>query len=152
VRDPQILLRRLAYRVGYRVLRLSGAVLRLRTRGVKCVICRGDEVLLVRHTYGDRRRWELPGGGIKRREDALAAATREALEELGVRIEVWHPLGSLTIRNRVRNDRLSAFVARVGDIELRLDPGEIAEARWFPRAQLPPRRGAAVAHMVSLTR
>ena len=73
LRDPLL---RLAFRVGYRVLRVWWFVRRPTTRGVKCVLTCGDEILLVRHTYGRTDRWELPGGGVKRREEPRAAASR----------------------------------------------------------------------------
>lgn len=43
-------------------------------------------VLLVRLSY--RQRWGVPGGLLKRGEGAGAAARREALEEVGLRIEL----------------------------------------------------------------
>ena len=53
------------------MLRAYRFVLHPRVRGVRCVLVHGDELLLVRHSYGDRR-WGLPGGLIKRSEDARA--------------------------------------------------------------------------------
>ena len=47
---------RAAYRVAHRVLEVYWWVVRPTKRGVVCVLTRGEEVLLVRHTYG--RRWE----------------------------------------------------------------------------------------------
>ena len=43
-------------------------------------------VLLIRHSYGSGR-WMLPGGGIARGEDPLAAATRELAEETGCALD-----------------------------------------------------------------
>jgi 8-oxo-dGTP pyrophosphatase MutT (NUDIX family) len=46
-------------------------------------------ILLVRHSYGSGR-WMLPGGGIKRGEDPLAAGVRELREETACEIaEAW---------------------------------------------------------------
>jgi 8-oxo-dGTP pyrophosphatase MutT (NUDIX family) len=39
-------------------------------------------LLLIRHSYGSGN-WMLPGGGIGRREEPLAAALRELVEETG---------------------------------------------------------------------
>ena len=58
--------RRAGYRVAHAGLRVYWRVARPQTRGVKCVVRDGDDVVFVRHSYGDRRLWELPGGGIKR--------------------------------------------------------------------------------------
>ena len=74
------------YRLAWHAARVYWFVARPRMRGVKCVITRGDEVLLIRHTYGDRGAWELPGGSIKRGEAPLAAARRETFEEVGLSI------------------------------------------------------------------
>ena len=43
-------------------------------------------VLLVRHTY--RQRWGVPGGLLNRGEEPRDAARREALEEVGLRVEL----------------------------------------------------------------
>ncbi len=53
----------------------------LRQRGTAVVI-RDSKVLLVRDR--GRRRFSLPGGGIKENEPAASAAGRELFEELGL--------------------------------------------------------------------
>jgi 8-oxo-dGTP pyrophosphatase MutT (NUDIX family) len=48
-----------------------------------------NRVLLVRHSYGNRR-WYLPGGGIGRDERPIDAAVRELAEETGCALaEPW---------------------------------------------------------------
>src|SRR5579875_1019747 len=79
-------LKRTGYRTAYNVLRVYWFVRRPEVRGVKCVLTKGDRVLLVRHTYGDRR-WDLPGGRMRRDEPAVNTARREMQEELGVEIQ-----------------------------------------------------------------
>ena len=128
---------RAAYRAGYRVMRLYWRAFSPEKRGVKCVLTRGGEVLLVRHTYGHERRWELPGGGVKRGEEPAAAARREAREELGVDIGDWRFLGDLFERIDGKRDRLWCFESELAAGEVERDGVEIAEARWFDRAELP---------------
>jgi len=129
-------LRRWLLRAAYRGLVVYRKVMRPHTRGVKCLICRGDEVLLVRHTYGDRERWELPGGGCKRREQPLDAARREISEELGVVIDDWRYLGVLAQREHGPSGRAFCFAGRGEGLDLEIDGGEIAQARWFARDEL----------------
>ena len=148
LRDP---LFRLAYRVGYRLLRLWWLVASPSKEGVKCVLTREREVLLVRHTYGRTDRWELPGGGVKRRETPEAAATRETREELGLDVEGWAALGDLFDRSDRKRDHLWCFSAGVDGQAVEIDRAEIAEARWFARDALPEPRARYVERIVGLS-
>src|SRR2546421_9787892 len=98
-------IRRFGYRLAYAILRVYWFLGRPRAYGVKCVLTRGDDVLLVRHTYG-RTGWELPDGRIQPREAPAAAATREMREELGISIRDWTSVGRLTGRVDYRRDPL----------------------------------------------
>ena len=106
-------------------------------RGAKCVLTDGPTVLLVRHTYGQRH-WDLPGGKVERGEQPIVAGRREAIEELGLVIDNWRPLGEIEIVADHRDDTLFAFHAEVSAPELTLALAEIQEARWFDRSDLPP--------------
>src|SRR5664279_2290745 len=59
--------RRVGYRAAHRLLRVYWFILRPTTDGAKCLLTRGDRILLVRHTYG-RSEWDLPGGTVARNE------------------------------------------------------------------------------------
>jgi 8-oxo-dGTP pyrophosphatase MutT (NUDIX family) len=143
---------RWAFRVGYRVLRVYWFVARPPKRGVKCVLIRGDDVLLVRHTYGDRRRWDLPGGNVKRGESPVRAATREVREELGIEVDGWTALGDVLARIDYRRDTLSCFRAAVASADVNIDPAEIEEARWFGFEHPPQRTGRYVRRILALAR
>lgn len=106
------------------------------TRGVKLVIRRGSDVLFVRHSYGDRTSWELPGGGLKNGEDLVGAARREAREELGVDPDHWVHIGDFEARDHA-TARLSCLTASYTGEELSLNLGELEEARWAPAASPP---------------
>jgi ADP-ribose pyrophosphatase YjhB (NUDIX family) len=128
--------RRAAIRLAYAGMRAYWFLVRPQLIGVKCVVTHGDDVLLVRHTYGCRD-WDLPGGGVKRGEVPLDAARREMREELGRRIEAWLVLGQLQGTNNHHRDRLHVFQGQLEDRRVELDLTELSEAAWFPRDQLP---------------
>ncbi|HEX8745466.1 MAG TPA: NUDIX domain-containing protein [Thermoleophilaceae bacterium] len=131
------MLLRTVYRAGHPLARAYWRAAQPRRRGVKCVLTRGREVLLVRHTYGSATRWELPGGGVKRGEEPHDAARREAREELGLDIDDWRLLGDLFERIDGKRDTLWCYTAAVEGRAIVTDGAEIAEARWFGRDALP---------------
>ena len=128
--------RRVAYRAGYQVLRLVWLVRRPAISGVKCVLTDGDNVLLVRHTYG-RPQWDLPGGRIERSEPPLDTARREMAEELGVRVADWNQLGEFQMTTDHRRDTVHLFHAELHAQPVTIDRGELSVARWFRRGELP---------------
>jgi 8-oxo-dGTP pyrophosphatase MutT (NUDIX family) len=129
-------IRRQGYRIAHRLLRSWWFIARPQVRGVKCALTDGERVLLVRHTYGHPE-WDLPGGGIRRGEEPAEAAQREMEEELGVRIDDLRPLGDISIRPYRAHERIYCFHAELGSPELTIDRGELADARWFRRAEMP---------------
>ena len=140
---------RLGYRVAYTILASTWTVLGRAPAGVKCVILRDDEVLLVRHTYGPKR-WELPGGTKRPLEEPEVTARREAHEEVGADIADWTPFGPMITKIGRARVNLHAFVARVDRLDPQSDGVEIAQARFFPVAALPEPIGPDVERIVEL--
>ena len=130
-------LHRLGYRVAYRGLRVYWFVFRPTTNGVKCLISDGEQILLVRHTYGDRR-WDLPGGTLRAGEDPEEGVRREMAEELGLELGELTVLGDLEVRADHRADTLHLFQAELRDPPITLELAELSTAQWFPRQRLPP--------------
>lgn len=124
----------MAFRLLYRVREAYWRVAKPTTYGVKALIVHAvdaDRVLLVRHSYGDRSLWRLPGGGYKpTRETPEQAARRECGEELGVELES----SALVLEEHVTNSegRLGFLkIVRLYASSDELSPnGEISEARW----------------------
>jgi ADP-ribose pyrophosphatase YjhB (NUDIX family) len=128
---------RVGYRVAYRLAQVFWYVLRPDVHGVKGILRDGDRILLVRHTYGDRGRWDVPGGHAHRGEPAVDAVRREMREELGIDMP-WEPVGTLGAHSDHKVERVHCFVAdRPAGQELTLARGEIAEAQWFALDALP---------------
>src|SRR6188508_1598398 len=80
------MIRRIVTAVGTPIRRAAWYGERLRWRlfhpitlGARVILLRGDEVLLIRHTY--RQGWYFPGGGVDKGETLEMAARREAEEE-----------------------------------------------------------------------
>lgn len=118
-----------------------------RTVGVRGMVLDGDgQVLLVRHTYG-KPVWQLPGGGVHRRESLVAALHRELREETGVIVTgPVRLLGSYTSLAEGKSDHISVFVVDRYEREGSDSPAgearprtsnEIDAARFFPIDALP---------------
>src|SRR4051812_10480202 len=145
-------MRATAYRLALWLFRAWWLVWRPRSRGVRCILRGGDEVVLVRHTYGDRR-WMLPGGRVRRNEDPVATARREMHQELGVAGAGWRVIGCLAARPgywrrspREGFRRHSTFYVEAELPAAALQPrgGELSDARWFRLGALPPERSGNV--------
>ena len=112
------------------------------------------QVLAVhRPRYND---WSWPKGKLAKGETLPHAAIREVAEETGVRItdlsyvasQPWPFPSSLML----------GFTARAWSTDIQVDGEEIAEARWFTRAELracmvsgqvlPPNRVSIAAHLI----
>jgi ADP-ribose pyrophosphatase YjhB (NUDIX family) len=129
--------RRRAFRFGYFALRGWWHLRRPRTSGVKVVLRQGDDVLLVRHTYGRRSEWDLPGGFINDGEAPQDAVMRELSEEVGLDIKRPVALGAFVQRTSGRRDTVHCFAADADGAQVEIDEGEISQARWFPHDALP---------------
>ncbi len=147
-RGVRVALLRTGYRVAYHLIGAYSLVRRPHSRGVKCVIACGESVVLVRHTYGPRRVWHIPGGGLHRGESTIAAARREMREELGLEDVSYHSLGEVRLRLQHRRVTIGCVHAELADTVLRPDPVEIAEARFFARDALPAPLGEEVRPLV----
>jgi 8-oxo-dGTP diphosphatase len=123
------------------------------TVGAICVIERADgAVLLVRHSY--RHRWGLPGGLLERGEDVDAGARREAVEEVGLEVDLEGEPAVVVDPHARRVDVV--FRARPvegADLDaVRPRSPEVLEAKWFDAAALPELQHETAGALVALAR
>jgi NAD+ diphosphatase len=96
-----------------------------------------DRLLLVRQTYGPyQHEWDLVAGFVEAGETLEGAAIRELWEETGLVPTQLAYAGSHPWSFSGPGVLSADFTATVADPILRLDPVEIAQARWFRRAEL----------------
>ena len=97
--------------------------------GVRVMLIRDDEVLLVKHTYQDE--WYFPGGGAKRKETLDQAARREAFEEVGATLGDLELLGVFTNFFELRTDHIAVFICRAFTLTER-SHWEIEAIEFYP--------------------
>lgn len=94
-----------------------------------------DRVLLGRHVGWAEGRFSTLAGFVEPGESLEVAVRREVAEEVGVRVGDVSYLGSQPWP--FPSSVMVGFRARAESTTLRVDGIEIAEARWFTRAELP---------------
>ncbi|MGE0599699.1 MAG: NUDIX domain-containing protein [Dehalococcoidia bacterium] len=105
------------------------------TLGARVALLRGEEVLLIRHTYRDG--WYLPGGGVDKGESLEAAARREAEEEVGAEVGELSLLGVYSNFSEHKSDHVAIFYTRDFTLGEFTANNEIAARRWFSLHSLP---------------
>jgi 8-oxo-dGTP pyrophosphatase MutT (NUDIX family) len=104
------------------------------TLGVRVMLIKDGQVLLVRHTYIDG--WFMPGGGVKRKETLEQAARREAYEEVGAKLNQISLMGAYSNFIELKSDHNILFFSN--DFTWNgLHDSEIAEVCLFPLDKLP---------------
>jgi 8-oxo-dGTP pyrophosphatase MutT (NUDIX family) len=93
------------------------------TRGARIILTdENGAVCLVRHSYGSG--WYLPDGGLRRGEEPEDGARREAMEELGVDVELDGLVGTYASTAEGKRDTIWVFAARFGT------PPGLVHGRW----------------------
>jgi 8-oxo-dGTP pyrophosphatase MutT (NUDIX family) len=102
--------------------------------GVRLLLIRESQVLLVKHVYQDE--WFLPGGMVEKGETLEIAARREALEEVGAKIEDLQLFGIYTNFEDGRTEHITVFVSHDFNLNGQSDH-EIETACFYPFRALP---------------
>jgi NAD+ diphosphatase len=93
------------------------------------LIRKGDSVLLALHTQSAVKRFVPLAGFLEAGESVEEAVHREVFEEVGLRVQNLRYFGSQSWP--FPHSLMIAFTADYLDGEIRTDPNEILEARWF---------------------
>lgn len=99
------------------------------------LVTRGNEVLLARHANRIQHLWACLSGFIEMGETAEQCVEREIMEEVGLKVKniKYRASQSWSFPNQL----MFAFTAEYESGEIKPQAGEIAEARWFSRDNLP---------------
>ncbi len=127
----------------YPLAKVYWFIVRPKTQGAGCIIECGENILLVRNTYGDGS-WSFPGGGIKKEETPTQSVIREVREEVGINLANVRELGSFLYTHQYKKDTVHAFFASIKNDNVIIDRDEIKEARWFPIKSIQPDNLSAV--------
>ncbi len=112
------------------------------------LVTKGDELLLARHTDRNQDVFSCIAGYVEHGETLEECVAREVYEETSLRVKNVRYAGS---QGWPYPDQLMvAFRADWDSGEIRVDPVEILEARWFPRDALPnvPRPGTVAWNLI----
>ncbi len=123
------------HKIGYGVCRWFWQIARPITVGVRAILSRGGQIVLVRHTY--QKAWYLPGGGVKRGETLSEAIAREAAEEVGASLGEIRLLGVYSNFVEGKSDHVAIFVCSDFTLTGATD-GEIRDFGLFGPDDLPP--------------
>ena len=125
----------LLYKIAYQLNRIRRMALRPLVLGVKIMLIRDGQIMLVRHTY--QPGWFIPGGGVKRGETLEDAARREAWEELGATLDEVKLFNIYSNIRTYKNEHIAVFICDSFTLTHKPDY-EIAEATFFPISDPPP--------------
>jgi ADP-ribose pyrophosphatase YjhB (NUDIX family) len=121
-------------RIVHRLFRLWWRLTRPITVGVRVLLIRDQEILLVKHTYQDL--WYTPGGGVKRSETLEQAIRREAAEEVGAELGQLDLFGVYSNFSEGKSDHVIVFLCTAFTLSGQSDR-EIERFGFFPLHDLP---------------
>lgn len=121
--------------LAYRIEVFLWRILKPKTFGVRALLIKEGNILLVKHTY--QSFWYLPGGGLKNGETYDEALKRELKEELNAEISNLELFGVYNSSYEGKKDSIVIFLCKEFKLELNKKNGEISEIQYFRLTDLP---------------
>ncbi|MBW1783157.1 MAG: NUDIX hydrolase [Deltaproteobacteria bacterium] len=98
----------------------------------------GNQVLLVRHAYGNGAEWSLPGGSVRMHESPVDGVVREIYEETGIKTKPQGLINFCAPERWAGSFALTfCCIPNTKDLIPRVHAFEIQKAEWFPLDSLP---------------
>lgn len=121
----------------YHVIKSAlSSVFARRTVGVRILLIKEDQVLLVKHSYLPG--WYTVGGAVEQKETPRFAIERELKEEVGITLSNSPELFSVYYSDQEKHDNYVVFYIGHEHSQLSVSSPEITESKWFQISQLPP--------------
>ena len=117
-------------------VKLYWFIFKPKTQGVKVIVKFNDEILLIKHSYGNKNVWTLPGGSISKNETPEDAAKRECDEEVGIDLKNLKNHNNFLYDGEFKRNTIWVISGSAVNQSFRTNY-EIGEARWFNIKNLP---------------
>lgn len=102
---------------------------------VNIAVLHENKILLTQRE--DFETWILPGGGVEEGESLAQAAVRETREEAGLDVELTRVVGIYSRLGNVSPGYVILFAAKPIGGEIKCQPGETIEVKWFAFDEIP---------------
>ncbi len=111
------------------------SLLAKRTVGVRALVVKDNQVLLVKHTYQEQ--WYTIGGAVEKGESLVQAIVRELKEEVGAILTAPPQLSSVFYSRNEKRDDYIIFYLVTSCVFEDACCSEIQEKKWFLFDALP---------------
>lgn len=143
-------MRRIIYKIFYPIIYWFLSTFRRDSPAAICVIECDESILFIRNTYGTMS-WTFPGGRLKKHEAPEAAVRREIKEEVGIVLSELLLVGQIFGRRRgPPHSPVYCFYSKIEKPRTMIDRGEILDARWFAKGDMPEPLSIIVPQIIGL--
>jgi ADP-ribose pyrophosphatase YjhB (NUDIX family) len=113
---------------------------------VNVAVLHEGKILLTKRE--DFETWVLPSGGVEAGESFAQAAIRETKEETGLDVELTRLVGIYSRVGNVSPGYMILFAAKPIGGDIKCQPGETIEVKWFAFDQIPSSLSAGHARRI----